>query len=171
MSANRQAITRRLCITAALIAANIVLARFLSFSVWNLKIGFGFVPVVLAAILLGPLAGAVTGAVGDFIGAIAFPIGPYFPGFTLTAFLTGFWYGLTLSKSRRLPAILAAVLVTEIFGSVLLNSLWISILYDTPFLALLPARLGQAALMGVAEIIVIPLLDRILPRIRRAVSL
>ena len=171
MPSNRRELTRRICIIAVLIAANIVLSRFLSISVWNLKIGFGFVPVVLAAVLLGPVGGAVTGAVGDFIGAIAFPIGPYFPGFTLTAFLTGLWYGFTLKNSRGWPAIFAAVLVTEIFGSVLLNSFWISVLYDTPFLALLPARLGQAALTGSVEIVTIRLLDRLLPRLRRSLTI
>ena len=38
---------------AALIAAAIVLSRFLSINAWNLKIGFTFVPVFLAAYLYG----------------------------------------------------------------------------------------------------------------------
>ena len=36
----------------------IVLSRFLSLSAWNVKIGFSFVPIALAAILYGPMAGA-----------------------------------------------------------------------------------------------------------------
>ena len=40
---------------AALIAAAIVLSRFLSINVWNLKIGFTFVPVFIAAYLYGPI--------------------------------------------------------------------------------------------------------------------
>ena len=46
---------------AALIAAAIVLSRFLSINAWNLKIGFTFVPVFIAAYLYGPIGGAVVG--------------------------------------------------------------------------------------------------------------
>lgn len=74
---------------AALIAAAIVLSRFLSINAWNLKIGFTFVPVFIAAYLYGPIGGAVVGGIADFIGAILFPIGAYFPGFTLTCVITG----------------------------------------------------------------------------------
>ena len=73
---------------AALIAAAIVLSRFLSINAWNLKIGFTFVPVFLAAYLYGPLGGAIVGGIADFLGATLFPIGAYFPGFTLTCVLT-----------------------------------------------------------------------------------
>lgn len=166
MSVSRREITRRICLIGVLIAANVVLSRFLSISLWNQKIGFGFVPVVLASLLLGPWGGALVGAIGDFIGALAFPIGPYFPGFTLTAFLTGGWYGLCLRKNKNWPGILAAVLVTEIVGSVLMNSLWISVLYDAPFISLLPGRIAQAVLMGIVEIVVMRILVKILPRLR-----
>ena len=43
--------TESLAVIAMLIAANVVLSRFLSFNVWNLKIGFTFVTVVFAAYL------------------------------------------------------------------------------------------------------------------------
>ena len=89
---------RTLLTLSLLTALEIVLNRFLSINAWNIKIGFSFVPVVIGAMLYGPLGGAVVGALGDFIGALLFPIGPYFPGFTLTAFLTGAVFGLLLKK-------------------------------------------------------------------------
>ena len=42
MSVSRQEITRRICLIGVLIAANVVLSRLLSISLWNQKIGFGF---------------------------------------------------------------------------------------------------------------------------------
>ena len=60
-------------ILAMLTAAEIVLNRFLSINTWNMKIGFSFVPVVIAAVLLGPAYAAIVGALGDFLGAILFP--------------------------------------------------------------------------------------------------
>lgn len=41
--------TRTLLIMASLIALTIILSRFLSFSVWNMKIGLDFIPIAVAA--------------------------------------------------------------------------------------------------------------------------
>ena len=57
--------TRTLTTLAMLIAIEVILSRFLSINAWNIKIGFGFVPVVIAAILYGPLAGGIVGALSD----------------------------------------------------------------------------------------------------------
>ena len=143
---------------ALLIALEIILSRFLSLSAWNIKIGFSFVPVVIAAILLGPVYAGIVGALADFVGAVLFPIGAYFPGFTLTAFLTGMVYGLFLYKRQSLPRILGAVAVNQFILSLLLNTLWISVLYGSPFGPLLVTRLVQSAILTVVQIVVIELI-------------
>ena len=158
--------TRTLTSMALLIALEIVLSRFLSISAWNTKIGFAFVPVVIAAILLGPLYAGIVGALADFLGAILFPIGTYFPGFTLTAFLMGLCYGLFLYRSQSFPRILGAVAVHQLILSLLLNTLWISLLYGSPFVPLLVSRLPQCAILAAVQLVVIPLIARLLPRIR-----
>lgn len=156
--------TQHLVLMGLLVACEIVLSRFLSFSAWNLKIGFAFLPVVLAAVLIGPLAGGIVAALGDFIGAILFPIGAYFPGFTLTAFLTGFIFGLFLSKEQTMPRIIGAVAINQLILSFLLNSLWISILYGAPFIPLLGTRIVQVAVLAPVQVVVIKL---ILPAVKR----
>ncbi len=158
MSEKRISATHRLVLIAMLVAAQIVLSRFLSISLWNLRIGFSFVPIVLAGILLGAVPAGITAAIADLLGATLFPSGPFFPGFTLTAAVTGVLYGLFLHKKQTLPRILGAVLTTELLCSILMNTVWISILYGTPYLALLPTRLPQAVGMTVVEIVVIRLL-------------
>ena len=95
-------------------------------------------PVAVAGILLGPLCAGVVGALADVLGAVLFPIGAYFPGFTLTAFLMGLCYGLFLKGKQSFPRILGAVAVHQLVLSLLLNSLWISVLYGSPK-PLLPA--------------------------------
>jgi len=155
---------RNLTVFAMLIALEIVLSRGLSWSMWNQKIGFAFVPVVVAAIYYGPLGAAVVAALADFIGAMLFPIGPYFPGFTLSQFLVGLTYGIFLHKKEGMLNVVLAVLITQMVISLLLSSFWISILYGTPFEALLPTRIGQAVLMTAVEIIIIPLLIKKLPK-------
>ena len=162
--------TRTLTLMALLIALEVVLSRFLSISAWNVKIGFSFVPLVIAAILLGPLAAGLVGAFGDFIGALLFPIGAYFPGFTLTAFLTGLVFGLFLHRKQDLGRCLAAVGINQFVLSLLVNTLWISVLYGSPYLPLLATRLIQSAVLTAVQLACIPMIARSLPRIGRRAS-
>lgn len=144
-----------------LTALEIILNRFLSINAWNIKIGFSFVPVVVAAVLFGPLAGGIVGALGDFLGAILFPIGPYFPGFTATAFVTGVIFGLFLYKKRTIPRIAGAVLINQLIFSFLVNSFWISILYGSPFVPLLATRIVQIIIVGAVEFIGISVVTKV----------
>jgi ECF transporter S component (folate family) len=95
------------------------------------------------------------GALGDFIGAVLFPIGPYFPGFTLTAFLTGTVFGLFLHKRQTILRILGAVAVNQLVLSLLLQTLWISLLYGSPYGPLLLTRLGQCAVLAPLQFVTI----------------
>ena len=105
--------------------------------------------------------GAVVGALVDFIGAILMPTGAYFPGFTVTAAITGLVFGLLLYKKINFPRIVIAVLSTQLVCGLLLNTLFISILYTKAFTALLATRAIQFVVMSVVEIIFAELaLDR-----------
>ena len=141
--------TRNLAILGVLLALEIVLARFLSISAWNIRIGFSFVPIVIAAMLFGPLGSALVAALGDFLGAVLFPIGPYFPGFTLTAFLTGIVFGVLLHKKQSVAGTALAVLAVQFVLGLFLNTFWIHVLYHSPFLPLLATRVVQAVLLSV----------------------
>lgn len=154
--------TRTLTTLALLTTMEIVLSRFLSISAWNMKIGLSFVPIVAAAILCGPLAAGVVAALGDFIGAILFPIGAYFPGFTLTAFLTGVVFGLFLHEKQGWPQCIAAVGINQFVLSLFLNTLWISILYGSPYGPLLAARIVQCVILTVVQLIGIRVVSRAL---------
>ncbi len=154
--------TRMIVYLGVLVALEIVLNRFLSINAWNIKIGFAFVPVAVAAILFGPIPAAIVAALGDFLGAILFPIGPYFPGFTLTAALMGVVKGLLLHKEQTLPRIGIAVAIDQLILSFLLNSLWISILYGSPFVPLLGTRIIQCAILVPVQFVVILVISRAL---------
>ena len=154
----RNSSTKKLVVIALLVAMNIVLSRFLSINAWNIKIGFTFVTVFAAAYLYGPLYGAVTGALGDLVGALMFPIGAYFPGFTLTAALTGILYGILLYRNTDIKRIVPAALVSQAILGFLLNSYWISVLYHADFRALLATRAVQCIVMIIVEIVTMKLL-------------
>ena len=159
---NKKNLTKQLCALALLIAVGVVLGRLVPvLSVWNTKIEFSFVAVMLAACIAGPVGGLVTGALIDFIGAIILPTGLYFPGFTATAALTGLVFGLLLYKKCNLGRIVIAVLSTQLVCSFLLNTLFISILYTKAFTVLLATRAIQVVVMSVIEIVFAELvLDR-----------
>ena len=169
MSEKRISKTHRIVLMALLAAIQIVLSRFLSINLWNLKIGFAFVPIALAGMLLGPMGAGLTGVVADLIGATLFPSGAFFPGFTLTAFITAFGYGFFLHKKQGMTNILGAVLFSEIIGTLLLNTKWLSILYGTPFMPIFITRVGQAVGMGIVEVIVIKLLAKYIPHLKKAI--
>ncbi|MBO7703025.1 MAG: folate family ECF transporter S component [Solobacterium sp.] len=152
--------TKKLTMLALLTALEIILSRFLSISAWNIKIGFSFVPVVIAGILYGPLEAGAVGALGDLLGALLFPIGPYFPGFTLTAFLSGLVFGFFLHKEISVRNTLIAVLIHQFVLGLLLNTFWISVLYESPFLPLLATRSIQSVILAVVEFLVIQAMKR-----------
>ena len=153
---------------ALLIALQVILSRVLSIALWNVKIGFSFLPVALAGMLYGPFGGIVVGACSDFIGATLLPIGPYFPGYTVTAAVTGLLYGLFFSKSTSPLQITLCVVVKQIISSLLLNTFWIALTSGTSFWALLPTRVFSAVVVGAAEIILLPLVAKYLQTFRQA---
>lgn len=144
-----------------LVAIHIVLSRFCSINTWNMKIGFTFVPVFAAACLFGPVTAAIVGGLGDFLGAILFPIGPYFPGLTLNCALTGILFGLLLHRRQTLPRIMAATILNQFGLSLFVTTLWISILYGSPYWANLVSRIPQCIILSVLEVVVMFALSKV----------
>lgn len=158
--------TQMLVTLGLLIALHIILSRFLSINAWNIKIGFAFVAVLVGAYLYGPVAGAAVGGLGDFLGAILFPIGAYFPGFTLNCALTGVVMGLLLYKKQTTLRVVISAAINELGISMWITPLWISILYGSPYWPLIISRLPQIAILFVVEIIVTLLIIKIMERIK-----
>lgn len=157
---------RDLIVMGLLVAIEVILSRFLSVNAWNMKIGFNFIPVVVAAVLYGALPAGIVAAMGDFIGAILFPIGAYFPGFTFTAFLTGLVFGAFLHKSQKMKRVLGSVLINQLILGLWLNSFWISTLYGTEYLPLLLTRIPQCVVLCVVQTLGIRLIAPAVLRIR-----
>lgn len=158
--------TQMLVTLGLLVALHIILSRFLSINAWNIKIGFAFVAVFVGAYLYGPIAGAVVGGLGDFLGAILFPIGAYFPGFTLNCALTGVVMGLLLHKKQTPLRIVLTAALNELGISMWITPVWISILYGSPYWPLIISRIPQIAILFVVEIVVIFLMIKVMERIK-----
>ena len=80
---------KRMSYSALFIALSVILTRFLSFEVGFFRVGFGSLPIIISSIVCGPIYGAITGIGADVIGAIFFPKGPYFYGYTIDAMIQG----------------------------------------------------------------------------------
>ena len=140
---------------ALLIAMQIVIARFLAIPVTqSIRFSFSFIPVVIAARRFGILGGVLVYGLGDFLGAMIFPTtGAYFPGFTLTAAVSGLIYGLYLAKKGGTVRIILSVLTSQVLCTLLMNSYWVSTLYGSDFGAVLVSRLPQSVIMSVLQIV------------------
>lgn len=163
---------RRIAECALLIALEVVLNRFASFQLLGLKFGLSFLPMALCAMLFGPWWAAVCYAVSDVIGALLFPFGAYFPGFTLTCALMGLCYGLFLYDRDRLrlfPDIVVPSVVNTCVLGLLLNTLWMTLLYTSRgFSGWLVYRLPQEAGLLILHILLLPLLEKLAGALRKA---
>lgn len=162
---------RMLVTMALLIAMNVVLARFLGIQTPLVQVSFSFVPVVLAALLYGPVPAAIVGAMGDFLGAILFPAGAFFPGFTLTAFLAGLVYGVFLyKKPAAVWRAVAAVLLITVFLNMGLNTLWLWITVKDGVWGILMNRIPKYFLVAPVQILVIRALSGRLTEVFRRLA-
>ncbi len=163
--------TKKLVTLSLLVAIQVVLSRFVSIQLWNFKVGFGFVPVVIAAIVMGPLEAGICGGMADLIGALLFPTGTFFPGFTFTAFLIGVIYGIFIHKKQGPVNAILATVVARAIGTVFLNSLWISMLYGAKMEALMTTRLIQRRIIIPLQTIVILLIAPLANRLKKEMKL
>ncbi len=141
--------SRRIALSALFIALSVVLTRFLSirivlFGVEGIRIGLGDLPILLAGFLLGPIEGAVVGAVSDIVGYLISPMaGPYMPHFTLTSAVEGWLpamlYKYVFKKSGTFRSIFVAIAIGQFIVSVIMVPYFIHILFGIPYALLMPS--------------------------------
>ena len=152
----------KIILTAVLVALNVILERFMpSYSVWNNNISFGFITVAFAACYLGTPYSMAVGGLGDLIGAVIKPFGPYFVGYTITNILVGLVLGIFLYKKTTVLRISIATVINKFVFSLIVNTIFIAVLYRggiAAFWVVLVSRIPFVALMIAVEIILISLL-------------
>jgi Predicted membrane protein len=152
---------KMMCMIGIMIAIEVVTHRMLGIQTPIVQIHFGFIPIVVVALLYGPFYSGLAWAIADTIGTLLFPTGAFFPGFTITAFISGVIFGIFLYKSKKtiLNTILA-VLIVNIFMTLALDMYWIYVISGQTFIALLPSRLIKCAVMIPTQIIAILLIKK-----------
>lgn len=160
--------SKRILLCALFLASTIVLSRILSIRTPIITIGFSFVPIMLSAIILGPKYSTFIATMADIIGALLFPSGSFFFGFTVTAFLTGLVYGLLLyrkefrvDKNFIIRLIISTVIVTGILNGVL-NTIWIIMISKGASKIVIPIRILKQLIMAPIKVITIVSLGKTL---------
>ncbi len=162
--------TKKIILSAMFLAVLLVLSRFLSIKTNLLVISFSFIPIMLSAVYLGPKYSTIIAGLGDLIGAILFPFGAYFPGFTLTAALIGLIYGLFLYKKPGkqtsnfkfiIKLIISSILVLGVV-KIFVESIWLNVLYGKAYMAVVSARIVTQSILLPIQVVVIFVLEKVL---------
>ena len=151
--------TKTVVYLAFFVALQIILTRFLSIQTPIVRIGFGFLPLVLSCIFFGPILGGICAAISDILGMLIFPQGTYFPGFTFSALLSGIIYGSILYKKNiSILRISIATILVKVLVDIGLNTLWLSLLTGKAVSVLMIPRLTKTLIMLPIEILLIHIL-------------
>lgn len=148
-----------LVLFAVMLAAEIVLSRlFTVYITQNIKISLAFIPLAIAC-RRNIVGGVAVGVLGDLIGSLLFPVGPYFYGFTLTAAVNAVIYALVMrgdikGKKGFAKGTVAAV-TQQLIGGVVLNTVWLCYLYGSPVKVVAISRLVMAAIMIPVQILLL----------------
>lgn len=166
---NRSMTTRALAYCALLAAISVVLARLI-IPMPNASTRFSIeaVPIYMAGMLFGPMAGGLVGFSADLVGCLFSGYG-YNPIFCLPPILYGVFGGLFrnfLAKGVNIPRLIVAFLPPVVLGSILWQSAALSFVYNSKgsfmpsMIFFLSTRSVQFAVTLVLDVIIISLLFR-----------
>lgn len=154
---------RVLVIAALMTALVIVLGYFYIPVTENLRIMLTFIPMAFGGMLCGPVMGVLIGLAGDLIGFFIHPSGPFFFGYTISAMLSGFVYGLFLyHKEIAFWRIILTKAIINLFINVGLGCLWSMLLYGKAYWVAFSASIVKNLLLLPAESWVLFLIARAL---------
>lgn len=132
---------KNLVLVSLLLSMKLILNMFTVQFTQYLHLSFNFLVDGVIGVFFGPAIGGLCGGMSDIINYVTNPTGPFFPGFTLSAVITGIIYGIGFYKKdvTMLRCFLVELSVCIIIN-LLLTTLWLSMLYGNSFFALLPVR-------------------------------
>ena len=123
----------------------------------NIEIRFAFLALAAAGMYGGPLFGAFVGAASDILSMLmtAGQGSSFFFGFTITYALMGFCFGLVLYKAKlTIPRVVTASLC-EFLISVFVSTIWLYMMYGTPYLVLFTTRLIKCAILFIPNCLIL----------------
>jgi ECF transporter S component (folate family) len=148
--------TQTMVMIALFTALSIVFGKQLSITAGAFRISFENLPILMAGIFIGPVAGAFVGLCADIVGCIMFGININ-PIITLggvsIGFISGIVYHSHIIKAPKLRLIVA-IAAAHIIGSMLIKSVGLYVYYHYA-VALLLLRVPLYIVIGSAEAFII----------------
>lgn len=109
----------------------------------TLVISFTFIAAALCSMKYGPVVGGLCGLIADNLKFFLMPNGPYCPLFTINEILAGIIYGIFFYKSKiTLTKTFICYGIVVVFLNIILNPLWMTILYGKGFWFYVSQRLA-----------------------------
>ncbi len=155
-------------VTLALLTAMcFVLSSYLSLHIGpSLIIGFGVIPIVVAAMLYGGVSAGVCYAISNLLRVLfnGYGFSPYDIPLTIICFLTGFVYGFFLYKKNiTFVRVLIPTVITCLVLNLVGNTYFMAQLLGQGFLAVLPARVVKNIVMIPINVFIILAISKIKP--------
>lgn len=146
---------RDLVLLGIIVAMKIILSRF-SVGTTIVHVSLGFIGSVMLGYLFGPVWGSIGGGISDLVSSALFGNqGGFFLGFTLSAMIGPFIYGLVFyQKPVKIWRIILATLLVTVVVNIGLNTLWVHLLYGMDFRVVLIQRIPKEAITPWLEMII-----------------
>lgn len=155
---------RALALVGLLAAMSLILGKFLQIP--NpmseiVRISFENLPIVFAGLVLGPIAGAMTGAVADLVGCIliGYSINPIITLGAISVGLVAGLAGILLSRAPLLVRVLVADVLAHLVGSVGIKTAglaaWYLSKYEIGYLQLMGLRAINYTIIAAVEIVLL----------------
>ena len=139
--------TRSLVLAGVFTAITVLLTYVFAVQTPFVRFSFGFLPLALYGAFAGPWRAALVAAAADLIGVSLFGTGAFFPGFTLSALLVGAVYGASFhGRPRTVWRVALTFLLVDTAVHLVLNTLWLYLLYGKGVAALLASRVPKIVL-------------------------
>ena len=149
---------RYLALMAAFIAVKVILQGAFIPVGENLRISISFLFTTTEAMIIGPVAAMVSGAITDNVGFMMYPTGPFFFGYTISSMLGPLVYALFFYRRRvTVFKIVVAKAIVNYCVNVLLGSLWSAMMYSKGYLFYAARSVIKNSLMLPIEIVLIVL--------------
>lgn len=146
---------------SAMMVAVFVVLSLTNISITQIcEIRLTFIPLALCGMMLGPSTTIFVAVLGDILGYLVHPTGPFFPGFTISFALIGLIYGVAFYKRKNGKAInllktVFCVTFKTIIIDVLVQTSLLCFLYGMNFTVSLASRTPKIIIVYFIELIIV----------------
>lgn len=152
-----------------LIALAFVFERLIPIvSVPTIRITLAFIPMMLCAMLYGPIWGAVAFGISDILGWPIMGLAPI-PLILASRILSGFIFGLILHREnlKLWPHAVFSACSTQVICGMGLTTLGLAQVFGSPYIPFLVSRLPQFVILIALQIAVFPVLVKLRKTLRK----